>query len=756
LLTLLTMKIWTFVIILLLLSVAPILSVEPQDKIAHVDIIGNERVDKGFIANTIRTKENEVFDADKIREDMKNVYKTGFFSDVQIDMKESTEGKIVTFVVVERPPINAIYISGNKNIKTNDIQDKLKIKTNSVLNTEKLRESAEEIRKLYSEKGYYATKVSYSIDYPEGYRAEVRFSIKESEKASIKAITFKGNKHFKDSKLKKVLKTQQAGFFSWITGSGVLEEEGLSDDKRMLEAFYHENGYVRAKISAPEVTLSKDGKKITIAFSIDEGNIYRFGDVSFKGDLLLPANELLPKMKSKKGDVFRSSLFQEDMLTLTDLYQDEGYAFVDVEPLTDVQDDTKTVDIVYSVMKGPEVFFNRINVIGNIKTRDKVVRRELRFAEGERYSASKLKESKRRLRNTNYFKELDLKTVKTDEPDKVNLDVLVEEKPTGSLSMGVGYSSYEQVMLSGSISQENLFGTGRKVSLEATLSGISREFNFSFIEPYLFDKDLSGGINIFNVTRSFDTYDYKSTGGNVSLSRPLTDHVRTGIKYKFEEVDVKNIADDASTYIKEQAGRKSTSSITLSLSKNSIDDVLNPTKGDIGEASLELAGGPFLGDNEFYKFIGSYGRYIPSRFGSAFFLRATAGTVRSYSGQDLPVYERFFVGGMNTVRGFKYGEAGPLDETGEVIGAKNELIFNTEWIFPIYQPAGLKGVVFFDAGSGFNDERGFLLEGIRTGAGFGIRWFSPLGPIRLELGFNLRPKKGERANVFDFMIGRSF
>lgn len=755
-LTLLAMKIRAFVAILILLSFTPILSAQSQEKIARVEIIGNQQVDKGFIANAIRTREKEVFDTERIREDIKNIYKTGFFSDVQVDVKESPEGKVVTFVVVERPPINAIYISGNRNIKTNDIRDKLKIKANSVLNTEKLRESTEEIRKLYSEKGYYATKVSYSIDYPEGYRADVRFTIEESDKALIKAIAFRGNKHFKASKLKDVLKTKEKGFFSWVTNSGVLEEETLADDKRMLEAFYHDNGYVRAKVGAPEVTLSKDGRSITIAFSVEEGNIYKIGDMSFKGDLLFPADGLIPKMKSKKGNTFRSSLFQEDVLTLTDLYQDEGYAFVDVEPLTEVQDETKTVDITYNITKGPEVFFNRINVIGNMKTRDKVVRRELRFAEGERYSASKLKESKRRLRNTTYFKELDLKTVRTDEPDKVNLDIIVEEKPTGSLSMGLGYSSYEKAMLSGSIAQENLFGTGRKVFLEAMFSSVSHEFNFSFIEPYLFDKDLSAGINIFNLTREFDTYDYKSTGGNISLSRPLTDHVKTGIKYKFERVKVTNIDVNASSFVKEQAGIKSTSSVTLSLSKNSIDDILNPTKGEIADASFEFAGGPFFGNNDFYKVIASYGRYIPYKFGSTFFLRATAGTVRSYSGKDVPVYERFFVGGINTVRGFQYGEAGPLDETGEVIGAKNELIFNAEWIFPVYQPAGLKGVIFFDAGHGFNEERGFLLDGIRTAAGLGIRWFSPLGPIRLELGFNLSPKKGERRSVFDFMIGRSF
>lgn len=214
------MKIRVFFAILFLLFTAPMLSAQQQDKIARVEIIGNERVDKGFIANAIRTKENEVFDSEKIREDIKSIYKTGFFSDVQVDSKESPQGKIITFVVVERPPINSIYVSGNKNVKTSDIRDKLKVKTNSVLNTEKLRESAEEIRKLYSEKGYYATKVSYSIDYPEGYRADVRFTVEESEKALIRAITFKGNKHFTAGKLKDVIRTKEKGFFSWFTNSG--------------------------------------------------------------------------------------------------------------------------------------------------------------------------------------------------------------------------------------------------------------------------------------------------------------------------------------------------------------------------------------------------------------------------------------------------------------------------------------------------------------------------------------------------------
>ena len=728
-----------------------------QERIAKIEVTGNERIDKGIIANAIKSKEKETYDQTKIREDIKNVYKTGFFSDVQVDVKETDAGKTVTFIVIERPPVNVIYISGNKKIKTDDIKDKLKIKQGTVLNTERLRESVDEIIKLYGGKGYYATKVNYQIDYEEGYRATVRFVIEEAQRAYVRKITFKGNDHFKESVLKGAMRTREKGIFSWFTGSGILDEEALSDDGKLIEAYYYDHGYVRAKAGMPNISLSKDGKSISIALAVDEGKIYKISDIAFKGDIIFPEDDLAKKLKSKKGNTFRASLFQEDMLMLTDMYQDEGFAFADVAPLTAIDDDALTVAVTYEIEKGSEVYFNRINIIGNTKTRDKVIRRELRVAEGDRYSSTKLKMSKRRLRNTTYFKDTDLKTVKTDDPDKVNLDVSVQEKPTGTLSVGVGYSTYEKVLLTGTISQENILGTGKKVYLTASISSIARNFDLSLVDPYFRDMNLSAALGLFNIERYFTTYNYKSTGGTVTFLRPLTEYIKAGIRYKYERISVYHIDDSASSVVKDQQGTHDTSSVTLSLSKNSIDDVLNPSRGVISSISTEVAGGPFLGYNQFVKYVGTYGRYIPSYYDTTFFLRATAGSVQPYGGKLIPIYEKFFVGGINTIRGFRYGEAGPKDPiTDDVIGGKNEMIFNAEWIFPIYKPAGLKGVVFFDAGQGFDDPDGWRFKNMRFASGFGIRWFSPMGPIRLELGFNLHPKEGEKPYVFDFMIGRAF
>lgn len=646
-----------------------------NDRVSKVDVIGNERLDKGVVLNAAKTKEGDVYDPAKVGEDIKSIYKTGFFSDVMVDVKDAAKGKVVTFVVVERPPISAMYIAGNKKIKTPDIRDKLKIKSGSVLNVEKVKESVEEIKKLYASKGYYAVKVRYEIDTEEGYKATVRFVIEEPERAYVRKITFTGNAHFKPSALKGVMRTREKGWFSWFTGSGILDEENIDEDRKQIEGFYHDHGYVRIKVGLPDIKISADGKTISIAIDVQEGALHKLGELEFKGDVIFDQSEIKKKLKSKVGATFRSSLFHDDIEALTDLYQDKGYAFVDIAPLSAIDDENKTVNVTFDIAKGSEVYFNRINIVGNTRTRDKVIRRELRFAEGDLYSSSKLKLTKRRLRNTTYFKAEDLKTIKTDEPDKVNMDVMVDEKPTGTLSLGVGYSTYEKAILTGSISQANIFGTGDKVGLTASLSSIARQYNLTFVDPYIFDKNISTSYNLFNITRIFPTYDWGGTGGGFSISRPVTEFTRISLGYRYQKITVNNIESDASSFIQSQFGTTSTSAPSISLVRSTIDDILNPSRGSISSALLEVAGGPFGGNNEFVKSVVSYGRYFHAPYDTTFFVRGTAGNLAAYGGTTVPIYERFFVGGIQTVRGFKFGEAGPLDPvTGDVIGALSDSI----------------------------------------------------------------------------------
>ena len=760
------------------------------DKIASIEVTGNEKIDSGFIMNTIKSKENDTYDIEKVRDDLKSIYKTGFFSDVQIDVKDSAKGKIVTFIVIERPTIKNINIKGNKKVKTPELTDKLKVRVNTVLNIEKIKESMDELKKLYSSKGYYTTKVSYEIVYGDAYDATVNFAINEPEQAFIKAINLSGNKALKTSYLKGFMQTKERTMFSWFTGSGILDEDTLEEDRKNLEAIYYDQGYVRVNIGVPDIALSKDGKSIIITIPITEGNVYKLGTVDVEGDMILPKDKLLAKVKSKTGATFRNTVLHEDILALTDLYQDGGYAFCEITPLTAIDDNARVVNLSFKATKNQEVYFNRINILGNTKTRDKVIRRELKFAEGDRFSATALKDSKRKVKNTTFFKDVDMKIIKTEDPNKVNVDLTVEERPTGSISFGIGYSTSENAIISGSIEQDNFLGTGRKIMLDASLGGSTQQFRLSMIEPYVFDKNLSAGYNLFNYERSMDSYDYKKLGGGVSLTRPLTDYTKIGTKYRFEQVEVYNLYYNVGNIIRDQEGTSTTSAMGFFISKNTIDDVMNPTKGDNGEFSVELAGGLFGGSNDFVSIVGSYGRYFPVKFmDSAFFIKGTAGTIQGYGNKQIPIYEKFYVGGLNSIRGFKYGEAGPLDDelsylpmwtyvpavpatatkplvpahyaymwqwiegSDEPIGAENEVFFNFEWIFPISKAAGVKGVLFSDIGCGFDHNASFRL---RKAAGFGIRWLSPMGPLRLEFGFNLEPKSGERGSAFEFAIGTQY
>jgi outer membrane protein insertion porin family len=733
-----------------------LLFAQDNGRIAKIDVVGNERIDKGVVTNAIKSRENDVYDPAKIGEDLKSIYKTGYFSDVMVDVKDTDNGKAVTFVVVERPPVNAIYITGNKKVKVEDIRDKLKIKTGTILNLDKVNESIAEIKKLYASKGYYATKVSYEVESEEGYRTGLRFVIEEPQRAYVRKITFSGNSHLKAGQIKGVMRTREKGWFSWFTGSGILDEEVIEEDRKQIEGLYHDNGFVRAKIGIPDIVVSRDGKTISISIPLEEGNEYKVGEIEFKGDIVFDQDEIRKKLKSQKGKTFRSSLFQDDITTITDLYQDRGYAFADIAPLTTLDDENRLVNVDIDIARGSEVYFNRINIVGNIKTRDKVVRRELKVAEGDLYSSSKLKESKRKLTNTTYFKSVDLKTPKTDEPDLVNMDVLVEEKPTGTLSLGVGYSTYEKAMITGGVSQENILGTGQKVYLNASISSITHLYDLTYVQPYTFDTNISSAFNVFNTEWIFSTYRYSGNGGSITESRPITDYLTASLRYGYEDYSITRVESDASSFVQRQAGTASTSSMTPALLYNSIDNILNPTKGTVASISEQFAGGPFLGDNKFSKTIASYGRYFPWKYDTTFFLRGTAGSARQYGGVAVPIYDRFFVGGIDTVRGFKYGEAGTLDPiTGDVIGSLNELYFNAEWIFNIFKPAGLKGDIFFDYGKGFDTMSGFF-QSLRPAAGFGIRWYSPMGPIRVELGFNLNRKTGEKGSVFDFSMGKPF
>jgi outer membrane protein insertion porin family len=412
------------------------------------------------------------------------------------------------------------------------------------------------------------------------------------------------------------------------------------------------------------------------------------------------------------------------------------------------------VHLTLDIQKKSRVSFEKIQIFGNTKTRDKVIRRELRVAEGELYSATGLSKSRDRLRRTGFFKEVDFTTARGSTDEKINLDIKVEEAPTGALSFGMGYSSVENVVGSVSVSDRNLFGMGYHGILRFQLGSLTQDIRLSFTDPYFLGRPYAAGFDLYSENREFDTYSYEITGGALRFGKELTDATRADATYKLERVDVFDVTDDASQLIRDEEGKKTTSALSLAFSLDTRDNYFAPTKGRKQSFFVQNAGGPLGGDNYFVKTVGEGSWFFPLPLSTVLNLRGKLGFIEPYGGTTAPIYEKFFVGGLFTIRGFEYGEAGPVDENGEPLGAEKMVIFNSELTFPLSRELGIRGAVFWDIGKGF--DRFSDLTPLKTGAGFGIRWFSPFGPIVIDMGFNLNPKEGEKSRVLDFSAGTVF
>jgi len=729
-----------------------------EENIYKIMILGNVKVEEGVIRGAIKSREGGPLSVEKIREDLRSIFDLGSFTDVQVDIKPTPQGKEVIFIVVEKPSIKDILIKGNNKVKLDDIKEKMTVTPRSILNLEKVKENSEQIRKLYFSKGYYGVKVEYKVDYLETNEAIVTFTISEGPKGHIQKIVFKGNKKIKSSELKKLMATKRRNIFSIITKTGTLDEDILKNDLQLLTAYYFDQGYLDAKVSEPKVNLSNP-KKIQIEIGIVEGPQYHLGNIDFKGDLLTTKEALFKVLKIKRGDVYSNTVIRKEVNGLTEKFANQGYAYVEINPEISVDNKNLLVHLIFEIEKKKRVFYEKIQVVGNTKTRDKVIRRELVVAEGELYNAADMNKSRDRLKRTGFFKEVDFTTSRGSTEEKINLDLKVEENPTGAVTFGVGYSTIESVVGTVSVSDRNLFGLGYSGTVRASLGFQTQNFRLSFTNPYFLGYPYAAGFDLYHENvEYFDTYSYKITGGDIRLGKELTNTIRIDTMYKLENVNVYNVAFDAPLNVRLQKGSSTTSAISVVPSIDTRNDYFNPRRGSRSSLFIQYAGGILGGDNDFVKTIGQTSWFFPLPLSMTLNLRGQLGVITPYGGQswrNLPTYELFYVGGPNTVRGFEYGWAGPVDRlTDTPLGASKMWVINTELIFPLSREIGLRGAVFFDMGKGFNQWQNALPA--RFGVGPGIRWFSPFGPINIDVGFNLNPKKGEKGHVIDFNAGSTF
>jgi len=734
-----------------------------EEKITSIEIEGNHTIDQTLILNQIYIKAGQPYDREKVSEDTVRVYKLGYFDDVEVEKVPSAGGLKLIYHVKEQPPIDSIAIEGNKKVNETKIREALTVKVNAPADNKKIAESKEKIRGLYEKEGMSSTVIETEIQDKSGQKVLV-FKIRENQGETVREINFEGNKVFSDGKLRHMIKTKKKGFLSFLTGSGKYREDVLERDVAFITYNYLNKGYMKVRVSQPKVQYDEKKKGLILTFYIDEGDRYKIGNIDMTGDILTTKQELLKKFDTLKGNYYSQKIMEDDIGKLTEAYGNQGYAFANIVPQTSMNDDTKTADVNFNIEKGQRVYIEKINITGNTITRDKVIRRELKIVENSLYSESLLKLSKRKLEQLGYFENVEVSTPRGSTDDRLVVNLNVKEKPTGTFSVGAGFSSAESFLFTASVSKNNFLGLGIAGSLNAEVSGKRQQFSFNYTDPYFLDSRWILNATGYRVNTNFEDFRRKSLGGEVDLGRRLFDFTTISMGYRIEDVKLDQFDLIVPEFFKQNSDGL-TSSLVFNLTRDTRNNPLITTKGDYESAIVEYAGNGIGGSNNFVRFNGNFRYYYPIWGSSALKFNARLGYIKSLDDKPVPLYERFFSGGINSLRGYEFRSVGPkLTIPDGITGADQEfvyggnklLIFNLEYEFPIYDAAGFRGVVFLDAGNAYAENQALNPLKMRADFGAGFRWNSPFGPLRFEWGFPFKRHEGEKRSVFNFTIGSFF
>ncbi len=776
-------------------------SESPGIEFKHIDAIrieGTFRVEEEAVRVRLGSRVGEVLDETKVHRDVLAVYEMGFFSQVEAHFFQEDGRWVLAYRLKERPVIKSIRFEGNKRIGREDLEDALKVYPRTILNPVKIRRGLEEVKKKYEEKGYLDARVSYRAE-PAG-QGEVMLVVVVDEKQVVRIadIAFEGNQAFEDQELARVMSTKERSWLSRFLNTGVLDREVLKTDIERLTAFYYDHGYINVRIDEPRVERKPEGIRVTVR--IDEGEQFKVGEIRFDKDA--PGNpKVMEQLVSlKEGEVFRASRLRDDVMNLTGYLSDLGYAFVNVEPLTDLHMEEKTVDVTFAIDPGPEVFIDRVKITGNTKTRDKVIRRELQIAERGRFSATGLQRSRDMVMRLGLFQEVNVTTQRGRREDRLDVLVDVKEGQTGAFSIGAGFNSSTSIVGTVNLRENNFMGRGQRVYLGGSMGTIYRNTQLSFTDPYFLDTYLTLGFDLFDWRFQFEDFDRSGTGGSINFLYPLQalgiyslwgipmDDVRLGFQYEFERADIKDFDFFTPEAILSEAGTETISALTPMLVRNTLNHAFDPTAGSFQQIALDYGG--LGGSTDFVKleaegrwFFPIYrspswgtftlmtGGFLGYGFGDKDFTDATG---REVLRGDLPLFERYFPGGIDSIRGFSERTLGPREpvcadefriqrlrcgtEGAQVIdtdpiGGSILLVSNNELIVPLVEPLGLKGLIFFDAGNAFTRKQGIDLGDLRYSVGAGVRWRSPFGPIRIEMGRALNAKSEERTSNIHFSFG---
>ena len=728
--------------------------------ITDIAITGNNRVESDAILRVINTQSGDILKPESISKDLEKIYKMGYFDNIIVKKESHDKGVKVIFEIIEKSTVRKIKFEKNSIYKDEELSDVIDTRTGAILNIHKLNSDINRMRLMYTEKNYHNCLVTYEISPLEHSQADIVFTIKEGEKIRVEKITFEGNKYFSNKKIKRAIETSEKGFFSFITSSGDLNDTEVKNDTIRIESLYKNNGFIDAKVSDPIIDIGE--KLISIHFKIEEGAQYKIKTIDVKGDLILSKEEILDSIKSKETKLYNRDSIRNDMLSISDIYSNKGFANVKVIPLVDKNDEDHMMTIIYSIDKGEPVYFNRINISGNLKTRDKIIRREIKINEQGLYSKEDISKSFKNLNRLNYFAGIEIEPQKTSDKNKMDLNVKVVEKQTGNLSIGGGYSSEDGAFFMGSIEERNLFGRGHNLKFSATLSGDSNLYNISFFEPYIFDTSISGGFDLYKEDEEFydddyDYYDKKALGLNLKLGYKLMDYTTLGILYNIEQFDISNVQTNITNMT---PGSFLTSSIKPYIQYDSRDDFFLPTEGSKHKFLIEYAGEFLGGEIDYTKYIIETGIYFPVFWKFTGILHGEAGYLEDRSSNAIDIdYVKFYLGGMSSIRGFdKFDISGKRPGDTKEVGGQKYVQFNAELTFPLTDKYKLAGVFFYDRGDVYNKSEDIDFGNQYSSIGTGVRWNSPVGPLRLEYGWVIEGKDVKKAwdGQFEFSIGASF
>lgn len=742
------------------------LTAYPRDSIFRIDIEGNEIVSDATIVSKIKIRAGQPYNKNVINEDVKSLYGTGFFETVEAEKKDVSEGVVILFKVKEKPLLTKVSIEGMRFIRKKKILDSIDIKEGSFVDEVKVKEAVRKIKDLYSIKGFSQAEVTYQIIPVESKNeVMVKLSIDEKRILKVRSVKVRGNKTVSGRRIIKLMKTRKA----WLFNRGVFKEEVLEDDIRRITDFYKLEGFSDA---SADIDVKYLPKGVYLTVNVSEGSRYYIGKITAEGVKEIPSYAVFSAMELKEGSIYSEQAVYIDSSRIREVYVDRGYIFSQVDPLSLLNPATGKIDIAYKIVENDIAYIEDISIKGNIKTKDKVIRRELRVYPGERFNGKKIRKSKERLDNLGFFEEIRFGTEPGSQANNVDLIVDVKEAKTGYFSFGGGYSSIDEFMGFIEIRQRNFdyrnfstfTGAGQDLNVILSMGTLTKRYQLSFTNPWIFDKPVSFGFDVYRRGHTQDdnvgyAYEEDIKGGVLRLGREFNDYWKGGLAYRLENVTISDVVSGATKELTDEIGSTDLSSGEASISYDSRDSVFSPLKGIYIRNIFQVFGGPFGGDRDFVKYFGRISFYIPVPKKAVVELKLRAGIASDFGNTTkIPIYERFFAGGTSTVRGYRERKIGPIDKiTEDPVGGDKMLIGNIEYTYPLAD--FLKVATFFDIGKVWGQESSNIDEsGFMSSIGLGFRVNTPIGPVSVDYGWPLDKEPGEedKEGRFHFNVSRAF